>query len=107
MGKRANSEGSIYFERDRKKWCAAIPLPDGKVKRLRFDKASRRQQGAAQGLAGPRRRPPRDGAKADGRAVPNPLAGGEREADHPRAHLSTLRARGPNAPSHPRSARCP
>jgi hypothetical protein len=40
--KRGNGEGSVYYEPDRRKWCAAIRLPGGKVKRLRFERKARR-----------------------------------------------------------------
>jgi len=50
MTKRSNSEGSVYFETDRKKWCAAIPLPGGKVKRLRFDRQTDANRALRKGL---------------------------------------------------------
>ena len=50
MARRGNSEGSAYFEKDRKKWCAAIPLPGGKVKRLRFDRQTDANKALRKGL---------------------------------------------------------
>jgi hypothetical protein len=61
-GKRGNGEGSVYFEADRRKWCAAIPLPGGKVKRLRFDKQADANKALRKGLQ----------ARDDGRLVMGP-----------------------------------
>lgn len=37
MAKRENGEGSIYYEKDRNKFCAAIVDPNGKRIRKRFN----------------------------------------------------------------------
>jgi hypothetical protein len=55
MGKRANSEGSVYFEKDRGKSCAVIPLPDDKVNQHRFDRQADANNALRQGTVRARR----------------------------------------------------